>query len=247
MKASSFEFRFRMLIGILLYVMGFRAPWQRYTSVSALPTAWIETASLLARTHWIGLNQSTQLITSLAILFALGGAALRVWGTAFLGGAIVTSGSLHAEKVLSAGPYRFVRNPLYLGSWIFSAGVAILMPPQGAVFFLVAQAVFYFRLILREEDFLTVRLGTPYIEYHRRVPRLLPTLFPQVPASANRPDWGRSVLAEVYPAGMSLCLAALAWRYNVQLLIQCVMICFGLSLVIRALASKESRSSTEPA
>ena len=236
MKGTQFEFRFRMLIGILVYVLGFWAPWERYTAASTTPsTAWLELSSIPARLHWLDLGRSTELVTSLAIFFAFAGAALRVWGTAYLGASTMTSASMRADQVMAAGPYRRVRNPLYLGTWSFSLGVAILMPAQGAIFFLVAIAILYFRLILGEEDFLARQLGAPYLEYKHRVRRLLPSLSPRVPASAVRPLWGVSVLAEIYPVGMTLCLATLAWRYNVPLLIQCVLVCFGLSLIVRAL------------
>jgi uncharacterized membrane protein len=37
---------------------------------------------------------------------------------------------------------------------------------------------------------------------------------------------------------MTGCFAALAWRYNATLLTQALLICFGLSLVVRAFAAK---------
>ena len=42
-------------------------------------------------------------------------------------------------------------------------------------------------------------------------------------------------MAEIYPVGMTGCFAVLAWRYNAQLLTQALIICFGVSLVVRAL------------
>ena len=43
-----------------------------------------------------------------------------------------------------------------------------------------------------------------------------------------------AVLAELWPAGYALGFAALAWRYNPQLLLQCLLVAFGASLVGRA-------------
>jgi protein-S-isoprenylcysteine O-methyltransferase Ste14 len=242
MKATQFEFRFRIWIAAAIYVLGFWAPWTqlvaRNTPLAPATTAWLALSVWFARVHVLPLDQATLLVTALAIFLACAGAATRVWGTAYLGSSIVQAGAMHGDAVMAGGPYRFVRNPLYLGTWIFSLGVSILMPPSGAIFFLAAHAIFYLRLIFGEEDYLAGKLGAPYQEYCRLVPRLVPRLRPRIPAPAARPRWLEGVLAETYTVGMSLCLAALAWRYQPELLIRCLLVCFGLSLVARALLPK---------
>jgi protein-S-isoprenylcysteine O-methyltransferase Ste14 len=234
MKATSFEFRFRVLIAILLYVIGFLAPWTHYGAVAPNATAWLALSTTLASRHWLTVNHATLLVTWLAIVFAFAGAALRIWGTAYLGSSVVHSAQMHGGQVVASGPYRFVRNPLYLGTWLFAIGVAILMPPSGAIFFLVATFVFYMRLILGEEQYLAAQLGEPYMEYRRRVPRILPSLWPRLPASGLRAQWVQGFAGEILPFAFACCLAAVAWQYNVQLLIRCLLVCFGLSLIARA-------------
>jgi protein-S-isoprenylcysteine O-methyltransferase Ste14 len=234
MKATSFEFRFRVLIAILLYVIGFWAPWTRYGAVAPDTTAWLALSTTLAGWPWLTVNQATLLVTWLAILFAFAGAALRIWGTAYLGSSVVHSSQMHAGQVVASGPYRFVRNPLYLGTWFFSLGVSILMPPGGAIVFLLATFFFYFRLILGEEHYLAARLGEPYLEYRQCVPRILPSLRPRLPASGLRAQWMQGFLGEIFTFAFACCLAALAWQYDAHLLLRCVLVCFGLSLVARA-------------
>src|SRR6202044_2482997 len=112
---------------------------------------------------------------------------------------IVHSSAMHGDQVMAAGPYRYVRNPLYLGSWILSVSIAILMPPSGAVVFLVLLAVFYLRLILGEEAFLAGTLGGAYLEYKKQVPRLVPRLRSRIATSPARPEWGTSLIAEAFP------------------------------------------------
>jgi hypothetical protein len=194
---------------------------------------------MLARWGWLHLDQATLLVTGLAILFGFVGAVLRVWGTAFLGASIVHAGPMLAGSVMAAGPYRYVRNPLYLGSWFLGLSIAILMPPSGALVFVVVLGLFYFRLILGEEDFLTGQIGGAYVEYRRQVPRLVPSLLPRIAASKARPQWLMSLIAEFLPVSYPLCLAVLAWRYEPLLLIRCLVICFGLSLVMRAFLPKK--------
>ena len=61
--------------------------------------------------------------------------------------------------MVAAGPYRYLRNPLYVGSWLNTLALAILMRPSGAVFTLVALVGFHLRLILAEEAFLAGEAG----------------------------------------------------------------------------------------
>jgi protein-S-isoprenylcysteine O-methyltransferase Ste14 len=234
MKATSFEFRFRVLIAILLYVIGFWAPWTRYGNVAPDTNAWLALSTTLAGWRWLTVNQATLLVTWVAIVFAFAGAALRIWGTAYLGSSVVHSAQMRAGQMMASGPYRFVRNPLYLGTWLFSMGVSILMPPSGAIVFLVATFLFYFRLILGEEYYLTAQLGEPYGEYLRRVPRIVPSLRPRLAASGLRAQWTQAILGEIFTFAFACCLAALAWDYNAHLLLRCLLVCFGLSLVARA-------------
>lgn len=234
MKATRFEFRFRILIAILLYTVGFWAPWTRYGAVAPDTTAWLAVSAWVARLGWLPLNQTALLVTWLAIVLVFAGTALRIWGTSYLGSAVVHSSAMQAGQVVAAGPYRFVRNPLYLGTWCFSLGVSILMPPSGAVVFLLATFVFYFRLILGEEAYLEAQLGEPYANYRRSVPRLVPSVRPRVSASGLCAQWGQGVLGEIFPLAFAICLAVLAWNYDAHLLLKCVLVCFGLSLITRA-------------
>ena len=241
MKATQFEFRFRLIIILLLYTVGFWAPWTWTASRYEPPptTAWLALPATIARWGWAPLYDAWVGVTVLAILCGLAGAALRLWGTAYLSAAVVHSGAMHGDEVMAAGPYRYVRNPLYLGSYLMALSIAILMPPSGAVVFLVLVGFFYFRLILGEEAFLASQGGEAYEAYRRQVPRLVPSLRPRTDGQAAPPQWWTSFLAEVLPVGYGLCLAALAWRYNPLLLIRCLLVCFGLSLVTRAFLPKK--------
>jgi hypothetical protein len=147
---------------------------------------------------------------------------------------------MQGEAFVAAGPYRYIRNPLYLGSWLLALGVSVLMPPSGAAFFLVANSAFVLLLIWGEERFLSAKQGEVYLQYRRSVPRLWPRL--RTPGShaapAARPRWAQAFLAETYPVAITLCFAVLAWRYNARILVRCVLICYGAALVVRALTGE---------
>lgn len=240
MQATQFEFRFRIWISFAIYFLGFWAPWLRYGSsaIAATTTTWLELSGELSR--WLPLQTASIVVTSTAILFAVLGTIFRVWGTAYIGSSIVKSSTMHARSVVAAGPYRYLRNPIYLGNILFAVAMVILMPPSGAVFTLVASAIQMSRLILREESFMQEQQGEAYLVYKSKVPRLFPSLFPRVPESPAQPQWLPSVVAEIFYAATTICFAVLAWRYSATLLIQALLICFGFSLVVRAFAVKKA-------
>ncbi len=236
MKATQFEFRFRLWISFVIYFLGFWAPWLRFgRSAGPVSTTWLELSGELAR--WMPLETASVLVTIAAILVAALGTVLRVWGTAYIGAPVVRSSAMHAHSIVASGPYRYLRNPLYLGLLLFALAISILMPPSGAAFFLIATFVQFFRLILREEPFLETQHGESYRSYKRAVARLLPNPVSRIPQSAVEPHWLQAFASEVFYVAMTACFAVLAWRYNANLLIQALLVCFGLSLVARGFAA----------
>jgi protein-S-isoprenylcysteine O-methyltransferase Ste14 len=237
MKASAFEFRMRYVIHGLVFVLGFWAPWNYLLHTDPTgPNAhlWGIASAWLAQNGILNISAAFDLLLVLGIVFALGAAALRTWGSAYLGAHIVQSGAMHAG-VVADGPYRFVRNPLYLGTILHALALALLMPESGAIFSIVAICLLQARLILGEEAFLAARLGAQYEAYKALVPRLLPSPRPRVAASGMAPRWGQALLGEIYMWGVALSFAVAGWRYNASLLIQCVVVSVGASLLVRAL------------
>jgi protein-S-isoprenylcysteine O-methyltransferase Ste14 len=122
---------------------------------------------------------------------------------------------------------------------LLALGVSVLMPPGGAAFFLAAFSVFTILLVRAEERFLSVKQGNVYQQYRLSVPRFWPRMPAGKPAPfSGRPRWAQALLAETYPVAITLCFGVLAWRYNARILVQCVLICYGVSLVVRALAGE---------
>jgi protein-S-isoprenylcysteine O-methyltransferase Ste14 len=237
MKASTLEFRFRFLIIAVIYFLGFAAPWNYWLHVDSIRT-WQLLAAWPARSGWIGFSTATILVLLLGILFAFLGAFLRTWATAYIGPSVVHDAAMHGEGVVAAGPYRRLRNPLYLGTFIHTFALALLMPPSGAIFCIVAVFLFQLRLIAGEESFLTSKLGEPYLAYRAKVPSLVPALAPRVAASTLQPKWILAFLGEIYMWGVVVSFAILGWRYNSILLIKGVLVSLGISLIVRAFLPK---------
>ena len=161
---------------------------------------------------------------------------MRTWASAYLGADVVRDRTMLGGNVVADGPYRHVRNPLYLGLWVHTLALALLMPASGAIFTLVLVGVFALRLILGEEVFLRGELGGEYVAYCALVPRLMPAFRPRVAASGAKPRWFQAGLAEIALWGVTASFAALGWRYNGLLLTKCVLVSLGVSLVVRGFA-----------
>jgi hypothetical protein len=172
------------------------------------------------------------------ILCAGLGAWMRTWGSAYLGVDVMSDGNLRGDGVVADGPYRHVRNPLYVGAWLNLLGLALLMPPSGAVFTIVFVVAFQVRLIFGEEAFLREKLGEPYARYCENVPRLVPSLRPRVAASGASPRWGQAALAEIFMWGSAASFAVLGWQYDAHLLLRCVLVWLGVSLVVKAVGNR---------
>jgi protein-S-isoprenylcysteine O-methyltransferase Ste14 len=244
MKSAPLDYRFRYAIHTLIYVLGFVAPWNYRLHIDPAGSR-SHTWGLLASELGQGTLTSFNVLLLFAILMAALGALLRTWGAAYLGAGIVQSEDMHGNSVLADGPYRHLRNPLYLGTFLHTVALTLLMPPSGALFAIVAIGLFQIRLILTEEPFLAARIGQPYLDYCKRVPRLLPSLTPRVSPSGAHPLWLQAVVGEIYMIGVALSFMVFGWHYNtaVLTLTKCVIICLGVSLVVRAFAPKTPQAT----
>jgi len=79
-----------------------------------------------------------------------------------------------ATALVTDGPYRFSRNPMYLGFTLLYLGIALLFGSLWPFLFLpLVLSVMHFGVIVREEAYLERRFGDAYREYRRRVNRWL--------------------------------------------------------------------------
>jgi protein-S-isoprenylcysteine O-methyltransferase Ste14 len=85
-------------------------------------------------------------------------------------------------NLVITGPYRFTRNPMYLGMVLLSASWPLMMGLYWNLWPAAALAAWlHFRFVLPEEEFLRGRLGVSYLEYASRNPRWLGLPGPRVP------------------------------------------------------------------
>ncbi|HZP05221.1 MAG TPA: isoprenylcysteine carboxylmethyltransferase family protein [Terracidiphilus sp.] len=247
MRASTIEFRLRMLIMTTIVVVGFWSPWIEAWDLGRRISLLEWLALELSRAGLVRFVYATPVVIVVGSMLAAAGAVLRVWGSAYLGSGIVQHRAMQAGAVMADGPYRYVRNPLYLGGWCMLAAMAFVMPPTGALFAMTLLAIFLLRLILAEEAFLTAQLGEPYREYMRAVPRLIPRLRGALPAAGHKPHWFMAFVTELNPIGVLFTLAVLSWWYDNELMLKAILVSFGVSLVARALVPQQASAKPDPA
>ena len=79
------------------------------------------------------------------------------------------------RRVISVGPYRWVRNPIYIGALLIVSGEAWLFGSAAVLLYVAALAVsFHLLVVYYEEPRLRARFGEAYETYRRTVPRWIP-------------------------------------------------------------------------
>lgn len=193
--ASNFEFRYRFWIFGALFWVAFAA-YQFVHRPNAAGAALVDSiASMrgLPPPEW-----GYHAVFAVGALFCLAAAAIRTWGTAYLNPEVMVDMRLHTSRLVADGPYRYVRNPLYLGNILLSVGFGLMASPVGFCILVVGMIVFDYRLILREEAEIADIQGSNYDAYREAVPRLLPALQAQLPAAGRIPDWKGGLLGEAF-------------------------------------------------
>jgi protein-S-isoprenylcysteine O-methyltransferase Ste14 len=125
---------------------------------------------------------------ALGVPLALAGEALRCWAVGFSG--VTTRGdTVTAPALVTAGPYAYVRNPLYVGNFLTALGFTIaftgaLSPARRALLAIAGLGTMlavYAAIVPLEEAYLRERFGEPFEDYVARVPRLVPRTAPSEP------------------------------------------------------------------
>jgi protein-S-isoprenylcysteine O-methyltransferase Ste14 len=145
-------------------------------------------------------GKPSALSVTLGLPIAIAGELLRCWAVGYSG---VTTREDHvtAPELVTAGPYAYVRNPLYVGNFITAAGFAIAFTGGNApakrlgliAASLGTMAAVYSVIVPHEEQYLRSQFGEPYERYCATVPQIVPAA---EPASDQRGQWKPEVIAK---------------------------------------------------
>lgn len=116
---------------------------------------------------------SVRTLSSIGWLIALLGFALSLSGILAFRRAHTTMFPFEAAtRVVQNGPYRFTRNPMYLGATVTYIGIALAMNVGWPLILLPLVLWGLYRWVIRvEEQYLTNLFGEEYVTYTKRVRR----------------------------------------------------------------------------
>ena len=144
-----------------LYLVGLGAAWILERKVS--------------RIRLVGGSASTSPLETAGVAIMLAGFILMFWG--LLTFARVRTGiiPMHpATRIVSHGPYRFSRNPMYAGMALAYFGGVLMMNSGWSLILLpLVMLGIYHLVIKREERYLTSAFPADYEDYKKRVRRWL--------------------------------------------------------------------------
>jgi protein-S-isoprenylcysteine O-methyltransferase Ste14 len=209
-QASDFEFRNRFWIIASIYGVTFALYEADPTNITIALTLRILRSlnpSAIVTIDAPNFDSIARLFFAFGTILLVLAALIRSWATAYLKSGVVHDSAIHSELLVADGPYRHVRNPLYLGNVLQAFGIGFMASRLGFVFLTLANTIFMIRLILHEEAGLLESQGESYRRYFDAVPRLWPSLLARIPGSAARPNWRDAVLGEmffwIFAAGMA--------------------------------------------
>ena len=123
---------------------------------------------------------------------AFAGEAVRCWAVGY-SGATTRSDTVTAPELVTAGPYAYVRNPLYIGNFLTAAGFAIAFTGKNSTparlallgVSLGTMLAVYTTIVPHEEAYLRETFGPAFDDYVARVPPMFPLAAPSEPQSGT--------------------------------------------------------------
>jgi len=115
------------------------------------------------------------------ILLVALGVAMRSWAAGTL---------TKSTHLTTTGPYRLVRNPLYLGSLLMLVGFCLLVGDLWILAIGMIPLLWIYALKVRaEERFLSGKFGDDWLAFAARTPRLVPRRLPRTDGSWSLAQW----------------------------------------------------------
>jgi protein-S-isoprenylcysteine O-methyltransferase Ste14 len=140
----------------------------------------------------VACGKPSALSVALGLPIAILGELMRCWAVGY-SGATTRGDVVSAPALVTAGPYAYVRNPLYIANFVTATGFAIafsgknsLLVRRALVFgSLAIMGAVYATVVPHEEAFLRSRFGEAFERYCKRVPRIVPLRKP-IPDGVGR-------------------------------------------------------------
>lgn len=107
------------------------------------------------------------------LLLTTFGYSLFLWSVVARGQYATSWAMRHKHKLVTLGPYRYVRHPSYLAYFFMFIGLLAIWPSWLTLIPLVAIPG-YFRVTFQEDKLLEQRFGREYLKYQKKTGRFIP-------------------------------------------------------------------------
>jgi len=212
MRATQWEFRNRTWLFLAIFCIGLSFYWLDPHNSGEVIGGWLS-----GRVSFLPLNRQQTVVRGIFLVAALVvgiGALIRTWAGAYVRANVLQDSKVRTEKLVADGPFRYTRNPLYLGILMGVFGAGVMCSPIGWAVQVGLAIVLLYRLILREEGELLNTHSQSFLAYCQAVPRLFPAIKPRIPSSGACPHWSEGFGVQL--AWWGIALANLAWAITLR-------------------------------
>jgi protein-S-isoprenylcysteine O-methyltransferase Ste14 len=123
---------------------------------------------------------------------------MRIWGVSYAG-SMTRSRNIQVKRLITDGPYAYMRHPLYVGNFLLSVGccmIAWAWMPWMVFALIIAFGLQYGLIVSLEEEELHRRFGQEYTTYSLHVPKFFPRWSPYRGVEMILPDFKGALRSE---------------------------------------------------
>ena len=147
----------------------------------------------------------------IGMIIVVSGQMVRFWAAGYI--PKYRTEKIGAPILVTWGPYRWIRNPLYAGNFIMGLGWALMLGLGWVAAFTAAFLLLYCYIVIpAEEEFLASKFGPQYLSYRENIPSLFPYPrkgFPEHSPNYQPFDRGSAWSEEIYSIRMNLLVTIL--------------------------------------
>ncbi len=220
-RSSPWWYRWRSIVFGMIYFLGFVLGGVSSEPQHGYVPAFVQLGSRWGSNGIFGLLTFGVVLTGLCFL-------LRLWGSSYLSAGIVWNDNARTDALLVRGPFRYTRNPLYLGNLLMAIGIGIMASIGGWIFIVLANGIFIWMLARHEEVGLQERYGAAYERYAASVPWLFPRLTPALATGHAEASLRQGLLSELLTGAMLLGMIAVLFSARVGVLAFFVLYAAGI-------------------
>lgn len=201
-KLLKINFEYRVVISYLIF--GF--------ALTTLLFSKNYTYNLIADSLKISRSLSLSLTFFIIGIINLATWVFRSYAGGLLTGHVAVTKQVQTYKLVTAGPYAYVRNPLYLADIISMSVIGFAGPPIAIIILLFGKLITSYMYSVYEESELSKNIGKTYNDYMSEVPRFIPWLTPYRNATdSTKINWKDGLAYNFYALGIGLAFLIAAY------------------------------------